>query len=438
MADRGKYVDIFFRNGLKEYEVLPPPDVWDNIKPVLKKRQRSLTFFRIAAMSAILVSLSAFSVWLTRELSKEFDSPSISLNQDAIPEGSFVQKNKALISSPVEQAVLKNELPPTLAYIEKPTSEPVFLKMPSNGLFTSAFNENKLQKPDKTLVPSVSIPGSISILPKDEIDLSPGVAESGNATDGINRWSISAMASPNYYSSVSFGDNQASNELVKGEKPAVSYSGGMSFSYKVNKRMSIQSGLYYSSMGQKVAGISSYSGFSRYYNAKSSSEFSIQTSSGMIVSNNNNIFLRDNVSARVMTKYTADFFDPSKANLSYLNNSVIQNFNYLEIPVLFKYKAIDRKMDLNFVGGISYNMLVGNSAFAYDKGIKYSIGKTEGLSQINFSSSIGLGFEYSISEKISLNLEPTFRYYLTPIGGLVGSSVHPYSFGVFSGLSYKF
>jgi hypothetical protein len=83
-------------------------------------------------------------------------------------------------------------------------------------------------------------------------------------------------------------------------------------------------------------------------------------------------------------------------------------------------------------------MLVGNSAFAYDKGIKYSIGKTEGLSQINFSSSIGLGFEYSISEKISLNLEPTFRYYLTPIGGLVGSSVHPYSFGVFSGLSYKF
>jgi hypothetical protein len=83
-------------------------------------------------------------------------------------------------------------------------------------------------------------------------------------------------------------------------------------------------------------------------------------------------------------------------------------------------------------------MLVDNSAFTYVSGVKYSIGKTDGLSNVNFSSSLGLGFEYNFSGKISLNLEPTFRYYLTPLGGLVGSSIHPYSFGVFSGLSYKF
>jgi hypothetical protein len=81
---------------------------------------------------------------------------------------------------------------------------------------------------------------------------------------------------------------------------------------------------------------------------------------------------------------------------------------------------------------------VANSAFAYVSGAKYIIGKTEGLSPINFSSSFGLGFEYNLSEQISLNLEPTIRYYLTPLGGLVGSSIHPYSFGIFSGLSYKF
>jgi hypothetical protein len=33
MNDRGTYVDIFFRNGLKEFEVMPPPEIWDNIKP---------------------------------------------------------------------------------------------------------------------------------------------------------------------------------------------------------------------------------------------------------------------------------------------------------------------------------------------------------------------------------------------------------------------
>jgi hypothetical protein len=246
------------------------------------------------------------------------------------------------------------------------------------------------------------------------------------------------MASPNYYSNVSFGNNEASKDLVNSEKPAVSYSGGLSFSYNVNKRISIQSGVYYSSVGQKVTGISSYSGFHSYYDAKSGSQFSIQTSNGVIVATNNDIFLRDNSSARVLTKYSVDYFDPNKADLSYLNNSVIQNFNYLEIPVLFKFKAIESKMDLNFIGGLSYNMLIGNSAFSYVNGEKYVIGKTEGLSPVNFSSSIGLGFEYNFSEKISLNLEPTFRYYLTPLGGLVGSSIHPYSFGVFSGLSYKF
>jgi hypothetical protein len=254
----------------------------------------------------------------------------------------------------------------------------------------------------------------------------------------VNRWTISALASPTYFSSTSFGKNDASTDLAKNEKPAVSYAGGMAFSYKVNKRISIRSGVYYSSVGQKITGISTYSGFRSYYAAKGSSEFSLQTSNGTIVSTNNDIFLRDNISGRVITRYSSDVFNPAKADLTYLNNSVIQNFNYLEVPVVFKFKAIDSKIDLNLIGGLSYNMLVGNSASTYVSGVKYSIGKTEGLSPVNFSSSFGLGFEYNFSGKVSLNIEPTLRYYLTPLGGLVGSTAHPYSFGVFSGLSYKF
>jgi hypothetical protein len=85
MVDRDKYVDIFFRNGLKEFEVLPPPDVWDNIKPILRKRQKSLNFLRFAAVSTILISLSVFSYWLTNEISRDYNGPAISLNQDLIP-----------------------------------------------------------------------------------------------------------------------------------------------------------------------------------------------------------------------------------------------------------------------------------------------------------------------------------------------------------------
>jgi hypothetical protein len=51
---------------------------------------------------------------------------------------------------------------------------------------------------------------------------------------------------------------------------------------------------------------------------------------------------------------------------------------------------------------------------------------------------MGMGIEYTISDKFSLNLEPTFRYYLSPFGDATGVKTHPYSFGVFSGLSFKF
>jgi hypothetical protein len=436
MADRSKYVDIFFRNGLKEFEVLPPPDVWDKIRPVLRKKERSLNFARAAAFAAILVSLSAFSYWLTNEISKDFNRPAISLNQEIIPEGSYISKNQ-VVATPLFVIPDKNsDTDRTVAADERVSSEPVSSELPLSGLFYTSLKEGKLQKVEKQVDVSTDLirnSSSAGVVNLYAITASPEIKE-----NPVNRWTLGAGASPNYFSSVSFGNNDASKDLVKSEKPAVSYSGGLVFSYTVNKRISVQSGIYYSTVGQKVTGISSYSGFHNYYDAKSGSEFGIQTSNGLIVSTNNDIFLRDNSSTRVLTKYTIDNFDPMKADLSYLNNSVIQNFNYLEIPVLFRYKAIDRKLDLNFIGGISYNMLIGNSAFTYVDGVKYLIGKTEGLSPVNFSSSFSLGFEYNLSGKVSLNLEPTFRYYLTPLGGQVGSSIHPYSFGIFSGLSYKF
>lgn len=71
-------------------------------------------------------------------------------------------------------------------------------------------------------------------------------------------------------------------------------------------------------------------------------------------------------------------------------------------------------------------------------GSKYDIGKTAGLNTFLVSSSLGMGMEYTISDKVSLNLEPTIRYYLNPFSSIRGISANPYSFGIFSGLSYRF
>jgi hypothetical protein len=260
-----------------------------------------------------------------------------------------------------------------------------------------------------------------------------------NAAKSADRWSIGAMASPTYYSRFSSGNNDVSKQLIGSEKPLISYSGGVAFTYKVSKRFSVQSGLYYSSLAQEVEGINSFGGFRQYVYTKGNRNFEVLTASGTVYTTNGDVFLRaEGPVERIATNYTNDVFDPKKANLQYLNNSLRQNFSYLELPVVLRYKLIDKTIDFNLIGGLSYNMLVNNSVYTMIDGAKYQVGKTEGLNPISLSSSIGMGMEYSVSNNLSLNLEPTFRYYMNPFNQTTGSKVHPYSFGIFSGLSYKF
>jgi len=42
MDDKIANIDLVFRNGLKDYEVHPPPEVWNNIRPAVRKKQRPL------------------------------------------------------------------------------------------------------------------------------------------------------------------------------------------------------------------------------------------------------------------------------------------------------------------------------------------------------------------------------------------------------------
>jgi hypothetical protein len=254
----------------------------------------------------------------------------------------------------------------------------------------------------------------------------------------VKRWSIEALASPTYYSTFTSGNDQLTSQLTSTEDPLFSYSGGVSFSYKISKRFSIQSGIYYSSLGQRIDGIYSFSGFQKYNESKGSPSFKVPTTSGTVYTSNPDVFLAAYGNGKVYTTYTNDVFDPNKASLQYISNSLTQNLSYLELPVIVRYKVIDKMIGINIIGGLSYNLLVSNSAYAMKDGTKYSVGDTKGLNPLALSSSLGMGMEYNLSDKLSLNLEPTFRYYLDPFSITTGSLIHPYSFGIFSGVSYKF
>ena len=127
------------------------------------------------------------------------------------------------------------------------------------------------------------------------------------------KWSIAALASPTYYSSINSGNDELYKQMTASEQPLVSYTGGIALAYKVNRRFSIQSGLYYSSVGQMVEGINSYGGFREYDYTKGDRNFEVLTSTGTLYTNNADVFIESVDGNRVITSYTRDVFDPNKS-----------------------------------------------------------------------------------------------------------------------------
>lgn len=440
MVNREADIDLLFRNGLRDFEVLPPAEVWDHIRPAIRKKQWPVLLLRSAALIAVLFSLGFLAWRMGRQLPQPAQNPFLSFDQEYL-------RPRSLPSDPVLERfmpasdrqpspVMQNQIAGQVPEAELNTGESV--SQPDPGIFTETSNLN--------FQSNIIIPTGIRSVRMTDYMNDNSATDIGDLNtpsydelkEKSDRWSLTAMASPTYYMRPDLTRSDMADQVSTPEQPRISYSGGLSFSYKISRKLSIQSGLYYSSIGNKLDDIRSYAGFSKFDYTKGDHNFEVMTSSGPIFTSNPDVFLSDIGGDRVVTRYTNDVFDPGKANLSYINSALFQNFSYLEMPVFVRYKLIDKSLDFNLIGGLSYNLLINNSVHAMIDGSKYNVGKTAGLNSFMVSSSVGMGMEYSLSEKISLNLEPTFRYYLNPFSNIQSSSARPYSFGVFSGLSYRF
>jgi Outer membrane protein beta-barrel domain len=448
MDERSANIDLAFRNGLKDYEVLPPPDVWNSIDSRIKRTVRPSYFIRAAAFLAIAMTMSVLAYrWAGRTAALQDNSTLAQNEQSKVS----IPATKALTPVTQTKEIARSFSNFTAEPAQISTNDPAVTVEGTTDLSLIRMPDTNIQIPVKMTIFSIIHPQSdntgtpsnksfgatltIDNLNKEYQDY---IAEDNTAKNS-DKWSISALASPTYYGKFSSGSDELSKQIMSSEKAVVSYSGGVALAYRLNKKFSIQSGLFYSSVGQEVNGIYSFAGFQKYVNTKGGPNFAVLTTNGTIYTTNADVFLlADGNSNRIITNYNNDVFDPQKVSLDYINNTMKQNFSYLELPVFLRYKVIDRTVDFNLIGGFSYNLLVDNSVYTVIDGTKYVIGTTGGMNMFSISSSVGMGMEYKFSEKLSLNLEPTFRYYINTFSTNSASNFHPYSFGIFSGLSYKF
>ncbi|NLF42743.1 MAG: hypothetical protein GX587_08610, partial [Bacteroidales bacterium] len=228
------------------------------------------------------------------------------------------------------------------------------------------------------------------------------------------------------------------------ESGLIRYSGGISLSARLSKRISLETGLQYLRQGQKLNNIfvfnSSYlqeepTGFSisdKYVN-----QYQIQTSMGTINTDNTSLYFTDSYNMRIQASEN-NMLTGVPRSFQSLDAFIVQSLDYFQVPIQIRALIIDKSIDISITGGLSALILSNNSANLDINGSKYYLGETAGIKHINFGANAGLGFAFELSPGIFFQLEPRFSCYLNPIktNKSFEYQTFPYTFTIGAGLKY--
>ncbi len=118
--------------------------------------------------------------------------------------------------------------------------------------------------------------------------------------------------------------------------------------------------------------------------------------------------------------------------------TIEQNISYIELPMDYQYKLINKRVGLSLNPGLSVFILTENSVFAIaNDNTRLRIGRETSLNDLSFAFNLGLGGFYNFAKNWRLDVEPTFRYQLNPYSNNLGN-FRPYYIGVQFGATYKF
>ncbi len=476
MMENSENIDRYFKEKLENYKESPPQDTWDKIASHLghSRKHRLVVFIsRIAAGITILVSLSVLYHYTQKEQHGELAHQSDTLtgtepddnHEESIQTG---ERQTTLTGNRLTEGTTDNQAD-ELANQSVPISE-----------------DDALQKGSAVeYMASVRIPSSGNIrylmpIDCDYLDTEyPGYIEELDARDDRTReqayelsadrllaltevepddkerhteWLLGGQFAPLYsYRSLKSEQYQdyVMDQINSKEEGILAYAGGINVTVSPGRRLSVQGGIYYSKYGQEKSGLE-YAAWSQ--NRSTDNEFYamgdpksvglplevyIGNSTGKIIADDEGLF---NTNLSPATQLTPEQTEANQLNSILPVKSVTQYFEYLEVPLNLKYKVLDKKFDVSFMGGISTNFLIGTDIQLnyIDNSSTRTNYTTEGLKRINYSGLVGIGFEYPILKNLVFNIEPKFKYYLNAIDQEQVYDIHPYSIGIFSGISYVF
>ncbi len=465
-------LDDLFREKLRNYELNPPVGLLENVQAGVEgvRKRRKLFYWRVSAVAAALL-LAFVAGWqfnsrndratglpalVNREtvsgkaaqtISQPEGKPAAALadansitavNSSAAVQNAFT-KNNPTSGSPVAKSILTATPETKLAS----TDGPELLK-PLKSLYrfleqTKAENELQETKAEEARAERFEQTIDQQIMDQNQKKF---LAE--NTIRERGRWLVGAQATPAYsVDRSSHSRVYASNMINSSSVNPVDLAGGISVEYKTGKRLSVQSGIYYSGIGQSSGNSSGRQRDNLAYANPGSGYFNTPVN---IDAATNKVMMNSSAGVIELNGVPPSIvLGTSLADHSLVSNAVmlsdvqfIQNFEYLEIPVYLRYTLIDARFGLEMLGGFSSNFLIGNETYLQNSTGRSLVGSTQDMQTLNYSGTFGVGLRYRLSKHVFLNVEPRVKYFLNSLNSNSSVNYKPYTFGIYSGVSYEF
>ena len=464
-------IDRLFQESFKDFEASPPENAWGNIERRLKadSGRKPIPLWRrlTAAVAVIALLIFAVSQWY---ISPKLANPAITDNSTNGIEGNTTEESDEIIpnqeANPIVLASSSDDKNESQQGEEKGTPNENVVSTILNPSIASndgqaiamaksvdanSASELKASKSlnvsnSKDVIPAQSLSSSVISFPqgltftqlydsdkdnqiKDEqslIEVSKLLAledekrkTQQSKAEFEPSWSIKPQVSPVFYGNMASGSSIDENLAQNNSQGEVDLSYGLNVGYQLTEKIKIRTGINRVNL-----------------NYTTNDLFVLP---GADIASLSNVNSADGVIASVVTSQQLDAIVDSQqfGRQEAIASDLRQSIGFIEFPLEVEYRLLDKKFGINIIGGASTFLLNDNSLDIINNQGTTSIGEANNINDLSFSTNLALGFDYMLSNRFLLNLEPTFKYQLNTFESGT-TEFQPYFLGIYTGLIFKF
>jgi len=476
MSER-KNIDKLFQEKLKNFETVPPEEVWNNIKIELqkkKKRRMIALWWKLSGIAASLI----LGLWISNTLffdkstteiviqqeSKITVNPKVKnpstdkqfkTNKEVVASSSSsnnknqTNKSENLKKNKVDDLVVSDKKTKNKAGLSNQKLAQIVIKKPiynsnssnSNVIDTVSnivLNNNILNK--KTTKNNKSV---------NQTDANKLVFLDTQSIQTKSDKSLTSLEENKKTKEIPYSQPNELDKILKEKEKKPSKQKNQN-RWQINPTVAP---IYYSSMVDGSSLDSRFETNKKVYNTSKS------IGVGINYTINKKVKIRTGINALSVNYDTYDIqLNPTIGNESSLTIqgtsfdfgfvglsqhspnpqiSVNQQMGYFELPLEISYCILNKKIGVDLIGGMSTLFLNQNSISTSIMQEKVSLGQANNLNNVHFSGNIGLGLKYEIIKQLDFKVEPVFKYQINTYNTL-NSNSKPYIFGIYSGIGFSF